>query len=75
MAMYLTGADIAAIRKALGLTLTAFGELLGVKAPTIYRWETEDRRPRHDDMMRLNELRVKHKVRVPSESVRQLATA
>lgn len=68
MVMYLTGADIAAIRKALGLTLTAFGALVGDKAPaTIYRWEHEHRRPGYDDMMKLNAIREKHRIRVPSQ--------
>ncbi len=74
MVMYLVGEDIAAIRKALGLKLAAFGALLDVAAATVYRWENEDRRPGYDDMMKLNQIRIKHKIKVPSES-RQLQTA
>lgn len=56
MLMFFTGADIAAIRQKLGLTQKAFGEALGVAEATVSRWEADKRRPRFDDMERLNDL-------------------
>jgi len=39
----LTGIAVATVRKALGLDVFAFSELLGVHRSTIYRWEDSTR--------------------------------
>jgi DNA-binding transcriptional regulator YiaG len=72
--MFLTGADIEAIRKRLGLTQEAFAELLGVTDGAVCLWESNQRRPRYPMMEKLNAIRDKHKIRVPSDR-RQLQPA
>ena len=72
--MFLTGADIEAIRKGLGLTQEAFADLLGVTDGAVSLWESNDRRPRYPMMEKLNQVRIKHKIKVPSEC-RQLQPA
>jgi len=41
----MTGAQVLAVRKYLGLTQPAFGEILGVSGTTVNHWENEVRRP------------------------------
>ena len=58
MIMFLTGKDITAIRKKLGLNLKGFAELLGVTEACISLWESDKRRPKYPMMERLNRLQA-----------------
>jgi DNA-binding transcriptional regulator YiaG len=56
----LTAEQIRELREKLGLTPTGFGAMLGVSDNTVRRWELGDRNPKHDTMVRLNELAKEH---------------
>lgn len=56
MGMLLSGADIAALRKKLGLNLKEFGERMGVTEATACRWENETRRPDYEKLVELSNL-------------------
>ncbi len=51
-----TAAQISAIRKRLGLTLTEFAYRIGVSAHTVMAWEAGRRHPKYDHMAKINEL-------------------
>lgn len=58
--MFLTGQEITEIRRAAGMNLKQFGDLLGVTEATVSRWESGHRRPKYEMMERLNDLAHKH---------------
>jgi len=73
--MFLTGADIVAIRRALCMTQQAFADSLGVTDAAVCLWEWGDRRPRYPMMEKLCKLAELHGVNLPSLSGRQLQPA
>lgn len=52
-------AYVMTLRKALGLTMEAFGHEVGVDKMTVYRWENGTRRPSEASMAKINQLRDK----------------
>lgn len=51
-----TPSEIAALRKALGLTAIQFAAQLGVRRETIYSWEKGESHPRYKVVVQLNQL-------------------
>lgn len=70
--------DITAIRQALGMNLREFGHLLGVSEATASRWESGDRQPQIETLIRLGEMGLKHGLAIgnaPSTNGRHKAKA
>jgi DNA-binding transcriptional regulator YiaG len=55
MTMY-TAQEIRALRKRLGLRITAFAYELGVSASTVISWEADRRHPKYEHMRKLNDI-------------------
>lgn len=55
----LTGEEIKSIREKLNWSSTEMGAYLGVTAAAIWYWETGERHPRWDTMVKINDLREK----------------
>lgn len=52
----LTPELICDLRKALGLSAEAFGDLLGVAGNTVFQWESGRRHPKYDMQIKINKL-------------------
>jgi type I restriction enzyme M protein len=57
----MTAKQIAAMRKALGLTQEQLAEMLGTHRETVARWETGASKPHRLYLVELNKLKVKMK--------------
>lgn len=75
MMMFLTGTDIEAIRKHMGMTQQAFADFLGVTDAAVCLWEGNQRRPRYPMMERLNKLAEEKRVRLPGQRRREAQPA
>jgi DNA-binding transcriptional regulator YiaG len=53
----LTGKEIMAVRKELGLSMTEFAARLKVTESTVWKWENSDHHPRWGTMQKINELK------------------
>ena len=61
-----TPEQIAAIRKALGLSVAEFAKMLDVVRNAVYFWESGQRHPRFETLVRLNDLAKRASVSLPS---------
>jgi transcriptional regulator with XRE-family HTH domain len=65
--------DIAAIRQARGMNLREFGDLLGVSEATASRWESGDRHPQIETLIRLGEMGLEYGLKIGDARKREPA--